>query len=238
VDQAAVGRAFESLTTYDHGSSRGALMPIDDAVVAAVGDAGARKALEQRLAAVLRAKVSPLAKQYVCSKLGLIGSADSVPALAELLAEGDVAHAARSALESIPCPEAIQALRDSLPKLAGLQKVGIVDSLGARRDAQSVLALTALLEDPDRQVASAALAALGNIGTPEAAQALQGFLPKAPEVIRLGVADALLACAERLLADGKKAEALAIYKALADPRQPKPIRVAASRGILVVSQKP
>jgi hypothetical protein len=48
--------------------------------------------------------------------------------------------------------------------------------------------------------------------------------------VRLAVADALLACAERLLADGKKAEALAVYRTLANPQQPSHVRSAAERG--------
>ncbi len=230
-----VDKAFESLKTYNEGSSRGAMVPIDDTVIAAIGDAAARKAIEQRLATVLREKISPLAKQYVCSKLGLIGSADCVPVVAEVLADGELSHAARSALEAMPCAEALRALRDSLPQLTGLQKVGVIDSLGARRDAQSVPALIALLQDVDAQVASAASAALGHIGTIEAAQALQQFQPKAPEPIRLAVADALLTCAERLLSAGKKIESLAIYKALSNPQQPKQVRVAASRGLLAAA---
>jgi hypothetical protein len=166
-DQAAVGRAFETLGAYDHGSSRASLMPLDEAVVASLGDAAARKDLEQRLAGVLSRKVSPVAKQYVCAKLRLIGSAESVPALAGLLADRDLAHAARGALESMPCPEALQSLRDALPKLSGLQKVGLINSLAVRRDTESVPALVALLKDPDAQVAAAAAAALDHIGTPE-----------------------------------------------------------------------
>jgi HEAT repeat protein len=201
-------------------------MPVDDAVVASLGDAAARKDLEHRLAGLLHAKVSAVAKEYVCGKLRLIGSAGSVPALAGLLADKDLAHAARSALEAIPCPEAIQAIRDSLSKLAGLQKVGAIQSLGARRNVQSVAALAGLLGNQDRQVAAAAAAALGEIGTVEAAEALRKSGPNAP-----AVADALLACAERLSADGKKAESQAIYAALDVPQQPKHVRWAAGRGV-------
>jgi HEAT repeat protein len=208
--------------SYNSGSGRAALLPIDDAVVASLGDAAARKDLAQRLAAVLSAEVSAVAKEYACSKLRLIGSVESVPALAALLGDKDLAHAARDALEAMPYPEAVQAIREALPKLAGLQKVGAIQSLGTRRDVQSVAALAGLLADQDRQVASGAAAALGEIGTLEAADALRKAAPAA--------ADALLACAERLAADGRQAEAKAIYAALDVPEQPKHVRWAASRG--------
>jgi len=237
VNTAAVSKAFAALQTYDRGSSRASLMPIDDVVVASFDDAVVRKDLERRLAAVLAAKVSLVAKEYVCSKLGLIGSSESVLALAEFLADRDLAQAVQSALESMPCPEAAQAIRDRLPKLGGLEKVGAINCLAVRRDAQSISLLATLLADPDNQVRLAALAALGNIGTMEAAQALQTFQPNAADSITLAVADALLACAEQLLSAGKKAESLAIYKSLADSPQPKRIRLAANRGLLT-AQKP
>jgi hypothetical protein len=236
VNPAAVDKAFEALNTYDCGSARASLVPVDDAVRSSLGDAAARQGLERRLAAALATKASPVAKEYVCAKLGLMGAAGAVPALAALLSEPALSHAARSALEAMPCPEAVEALRNSLPKLGGLLKVGVINSLGARQDARSVPALAALLKDADTQVAAAAAAALGAVGTLEAAKALRAFQPKAPEAMRLVVADACLACAERLLANGKKAPAQAFYQALATAEQPKHIQLAAKRG-LALTQK-
>ena len=71
-------------------------------------------------------------------------------------------------------PEAAQALRDALPKLDGALKIGVIGSLGVRRDAASVPALAALLGDADAAIAAAAACALGDIGTPDAAKALTG----------------------------------------------------------------
>jgi len=236
-DQAAIDQAFEALKAYGHGSSRGPLMPIDDAVRTPVGQAAARRELERRLLAALKGRVSPVAKEYVCAKLGLIGSAASVSTLAELLTDNELADAARSALEALPGPEALKALRDSLPKLVGRQKAGVINSLGIRRDARGVAVLASLLPDSDNAIAGAAAAALGNIGTVKAARSLLRFQPKAPGAIRLLLADACLACAERLMTDGNKAEALAVYKALTDSDQPKQVRQAASHGLSLAAPK-
>ena len=46
-DSAAVEKALETLKTYDWGSDREALKPIDQAIIATHGDAVARKALEK-----------------------------------------------------------------------------------------------------------------------------------------------------------------------------------------------
>jgi len=228
-DGAAVDKAFEALKTYDYGASRASLIPIDDAVVACLGDAGAQRVLERKLAEVLKTDVSRVAGEYVCRKLILIGSAQSVPVLAALLADEDLSHWARSTLEHIPGPEAVRALRESLPRLSGLQKTGVVISLGMRRDGKSVSALATLLKDANTQIAGAAATALGNIGTAEAAKVLLKSQPNAP--------DACLACAERLASMGKKTVALAIYEALARSAQPEHVRLAARRGISMVVGK-
>jgi HEAT repeat protein len=237
VDKAAVDAAFEALKTYDWGTDRKPLIPLDEAVIATHGDAAARKELETRLAAVLKSGASRAAKDYACRKLTIIGTAESVPALAALLPDKDLSHMARYALERIPAPDAAAAMREALPKVSGAVKAGVAGSLGVRRDAASVSALAAALADSDAVVASAAACALGNIGTAEAAKALGDFAKKAPAAVKTAVADGLLVCAERLLAGGNKAEALAIYKSLAGEDQPKHVRLAATRGLLAVAGK-
>jgi len=237
VDPAAVDKAFDALKTLDWGMDLKPLAAIDDAIPATYGDAAARKELATRLAAVLGTGAPRAAKDYVCRKLRVIGSAESVPALAALLTDKDLSHMARYALERIPAPEAAQAMRDALPKLSGALKIGAVGSLGVRRDAASVAAIAPLLDDADPAMASAAACALGNIGSPEAAAALRGAAKTAPPAVKPAVADAALACAERLLADGRKAEAIAVYKSLTGEDQPKQVRLAATRGLLSAAGK-
>ena len=237
VDSAAVDKAFEALKTYDWGTDRKTLSPIDEAVVATRGDAAARKDLETRLVAVLTSGASRSAKDYVCRTLKTIGTAESVPALAALLPGKDLSHMARYALERIPAPEAAAAMRDALPKLSGTLKVGVIGSLGVRRDAASVAALAGLLGDADKSIASEAAHALGTIGNLEAGKTLGEWAKKAPEGVKPAVVDACLVCAEQLLADGKKAEAIVLYKSLSGEDQPKHVRLAARRGLLAAAGK-
>lgn len=237
VDPAALDKAFETLKTYDWGKDRSTLQALDDAVAAAHNDAAAKKALETRLVAVLKSDAPRAAKDAVCRQLSLIASADAVPALAELLTNQELSQMGRYALERIPDAAAVAALRGALPKTEGLLKVGVINSLGVRRDAESTAALTGLLENQDQQVAAAAVAALGAIGTPESAKALDEFHKKVPDKLKLALADARLCCAERLLAAGKKVEAMAIYNSLKGEDQPKHVRLAAVRGLLAVTGK-
>jgi HEAT repeat protein len=225
----ALDKAFDTLKTYDWGDDRAALKAIDDAVAASRKDQAAQKQLETRLAAVLESDVSRAAKDFVCRKLSLIGSTQCVPTVAALLTDEKLSHMGRYALERIPDAAAVAAMRDALPKVKGKLKVGVINSLGVRRDAKSTDALVALLDAKDKQVAAAAAAALGAIGTPESAKALKDF--EAPDELSLAVADAQLACAEQLLEDGKKVEATAIYKSLTKSEH-KHVQVAARRGML------
>ena len=225
----ALDEAFAALESYEYGGSRAALLPIDEAVREKRQNAEERKALEARLCAALEKDISPIAKRYVCRKLELIGSAEAVPALAYLLDDEDVSVLARSALERIPGPEVSRALRRGLRDVDGPLKVGVIQSLGARRDPRSVRALAGLLRADDVAVAGVAAEALGRIGTVRAGRALCEFLPEAPERTVLVVADACLVCAERLSARGRTEDARAIYEALAGSSLPKHVKVAASK---------
>ena len=237
VDSAAVDEAFEALKTYDWGTDRDTLNPIDEAVIATQGDAAARKELETRLLDRLKGGVFRSAQDYVLRTLKTIGTAESVPALAGMLSDEDLSHMARYALERIPAPEAAAAMRNALPKLSGSLKVGVIGSLGVRRDAASVVALAGSLGDNDTAVASAAAHALGTIGNQEAGKALSAWVKKVPEGMKPAIADACLVCSEGLLADGKKAEAILVYESLNSEDQPKHVRLAATRGLLAAAGK-
>jgi HEAT repeat protein len=236
-DSGAVDKALETLKTYDWGADRNALNPIDEAVVAAQGDAAALKPLEKSLVDILAGGISRSAQDYVCRKLRVIGTGRSVDALAALLPTEETSHIARYALERIPDEKATTSMRDALPKVSSKLKPGIIGSLGVRRDKKSIKAISKLLGDSDDNVAKAAAQSLGLIGTSAAARELSKFAGKASANMKLPAADACLACAEQLLADGKKAEAVALYEKLKGNDQPSRIRAAAVKGILTAATK-
>jgi len=232
-DPATLDEACAALAAYDWGTDPTPLEVIDAAVVAAGSDSGVRTAVEARLIAILAPETSRAAKEYACRKLCLIGTAASVPALAALLVDPDSSHMARFALERIAAPEAAAALRAGLGVVTGDLRIGMMSSLGARRDAESVPLLAALLggEPP---VALAAAQALGLIASPAAAAALAKV--DASGRMAAATADARLACAEALLAADQRTEARAIYEALAAAASGRPdaraVFLAATRGIL------
>ena len=134
---------------------------------------------EQNLIAVLKSDAPAGEKAITCKRLAIYGSKEAVPALAPLLADKDLASWARIALEAIPDSSAEEALREAMGKVQGKLLVGVINSLGVKRDSKAVRALIGKLKDADLEVAGAAGEALGRIGGSEAAKALEQALNRA-----------------------------------------------------------
>ena len=191
-------------------------------------------AQEAELLAVLRSDATIQEKSTACRELARIATHEAVPTLAALLGDEKLSHMARYALETIPDPSVDAALRDALGKVQGRPQLGVIGSLGARRDGQAVPALAALLTGADGETVQAAARALGCIGTPEAAAALQQVLPGAAGRNQTAICEGLFRCAEALAHAGQAAAAQAIYddvRAVADA--PAQVRVAALRGAIL-----
>lgn len=193
---------------------------------------------EKELLAVLRSDAPEAEKATTCKLLAIHGSSKSVPDLAKLLPDAQLSSWARIALEAIPGTEADEALREAADTLQGLLLVGTINSIGVRRDAAAVDALTERLQDQDAEVASAAAVALGRIGNAPATRSLRAALAAAPVQVRSAVAEGCVLCAERLHAAGKSVEAADIYDEVRKADVPKQRIIEGTRGaILARSQK-
>ncbi|MEI7954748.1 MAG: HEAT repeat domain-containing protein [Verrucomicrobiota bacterium] len=222
-------KAFDALKTYDWGMEPNIVKPIEDAIVATHTDAAARKELETRLIAALKAEAPRAAKDVICRALKTIGTAAAVPALEPLLGDEKLSHMARYALERIPGPEAAKALTDALSKGTPKVKSGVIGSLGARGEASSLVPLTGLLGDSDAGVAAAAATALGDLGSIEAAKAL--VMSKPVPATKAAVGAAALLCAQRLVKAGNKPAAKITYEKLLASTPSKVVKDAATLGL-------
>src|SRR5213076_187163 len=101
----------------------------------------------------------------------------------------------RIPLEAIPGKEADEALRKATESLQGRLLVGVINSIGVRRDSGAVDLLSGRLEDKDAEVASAAAVALGRVGNAAAAEALRRALTGASASVRSAVAEGCVLCA-------------------------------------------
>ncbi len=166
---------------------------------------------EKELLAILRSEAPAAEKAIACKNLAIYGSNESVADLAKLLPDEQLSSWARIALESIPGPEADAALRTATESLQGRLLVGMINSIGVRRDAGSVDALAPRLQDKDIEVVAATAIALGRIGNEAATESLRKSLAAAPVETRSSIAEGCVLCAERLHSEGKSADAVAIY---------------------------
>jgi hypothetical protein len=109
---------------------------------------------------------SVYAKAKACMRLAVVGDRSAVAALAPLLTDAQLSLYARFALEPLPDPAADDALRAALGKVAGNLLVGVINSIGLRKDAKALVALEKLRHDHDTEVILAADAALARIRPP------------------------------------------------------------------------
>lgn len=190
---------------------------------------------ERNAVKVLESASSEIEKEAACRQLKRIGTAKSVPALASLLTDEPLAQWALSALETMPCPEAGQALVAGLYTTVAKTRAGIAHALGQRRDRRALPALVKLLTDPEVMVARTAAHAIGKIGGGDAIDALGKAKATVPASVRPAVIDALLACADRLLADSDAKGAAAIYRRMYESKEADHVRVAGYRGMVLSS---
>ena len=192
---------------------------------------------EEKLIAIMQSGASQAEKAITCKKLAIHGSKAAVPTLAPLLLDEKLTSWARIALEAIPAPEADAALIGVLDQAQGRTLIGVINSIGVRRSSRAVDPLAAKLKAKDAAVASAAAVALGRIGGEEALKPLQGALTSAPPNVRSAVAEGCILAAERLAANGKLQEAVAIYDAVRKADVPQSRILEATRGAIVARKE-
>lgn len=109
-------------------------------------------------------------RAFLCQMLALVGSAQSVPALAALLKEARFVESARYALEAIPGPEASAALREGLGVVAGPARAGLIGSIAVRGDTTARYLLASIKGNPSEPavVREAATRALEHLATARA----------------------------------------------------------------------
>lgn len=164
-------------------------------------------------------------KARVCDRLAVVGGAKSVPVLASYLADPQMSVRARTALENIPDAGAGDALIKALGKLKGSLLLGVITSLGARKETDAVPQLCSMVESSDSAVGMACISALGQIANGEAVAKLRALMEKADENYRVAAAHASLAAAASLNGD----DHAGLLKAVASAKVPEHIQKVAAK---------
>lgn len=167
-------------------------------------------------------------KAIACKKLSIAGGREAVQPMAALLSHPQLACYARFGMEPNPDPSVDDAFRAALPKLKGRLQVGVIHSIGFRKDPKALNALSKLISDSDPEVAGAAAASVGMIGGLQAGKVLQAALKSTKPPVSPVVARACLLCAEGLTTTNR-VRALELYTELSANSMPEPVRLAALR---------
>jgi len=173
-----------------------------------------RRLAAATLVALLEAEATPPAvKAGVVERLGAIGRAEAVPALARRLADRELREASRRALERNPSAEASRALRQGLATRDAGFRAALAQALGARRDAASVPLLVPLVDSPDEALRLAAVEALARIGDPTAIPALRAAMARrrVSPGARRRVGAAYVALAAAVATRGERRAAVQMY---------------------------
>ena len=156
--------ALQEIVNYKFGDSRKKLTKITDLVMASYGYPSVRLLLEKQFAQILSSDATFLCKEFICRQLYIVGTDVSVPVLANMLTDEKTSDMARYALENNPSSMVGKAFLDALKTTQGKTLIGMINSLGKRRDGMSVEALKNLSTSSDIEVSAAAAAALKKIG--------------------------------------------------------------------------
>jgi HEAT repeat protein/type 1 glutamine amidotransferase len=222
------------IATYEVGQSRDPVAQLNRFVGESLESPALLGEIEARLIRFLQSGATAAGKNVAFRELSLVAGPASVPVLAGLLAREETAEMARYALARIPGPAADEALRKALGETSGKVRIGIINSLGQRGDAQSVPQLRALALSSDSAIAGAAVGALGGIASRPALEALAAARGKLSGPARQRASEAYLECAGRLAAGGDKGAALKVYQQLIARAEPEMVRVAALSGLAAV----
>jgi HEAT repeat protein len=168
------------------------------------------------------------ARVWIVRQIEYIGAAESVAALTTLLQgqDAELKECGRRALEKNPAQSSTESLRAALKQGEDANwKIGLIQSLGERGDAESVSLIAPSVAQPETSFAAAS--ALGKIATEQAVNELWAAFDKNTA----DAANALVAAANRLVARGESKRATTIYSKLYTTPGNAPLRAAALIGL-------
>ena len=173
-----------------------------------------RKAMSTAITSKLAEEGTAPVRVILLRALELVGKGEAVPPLAKLISPGNdpaIREGARRALEANPHVNAKKELRLALQHADGALRVGIIHSLGVRRDFLATADLISAAEDKDSAVKLAALDALAEIGDVSAVPVLEQALGDLKGLELASTQRAYLRLADSLVRNGERGQARRIY---------------------------
>ncbi len=233
---ADLDKQLSALKNYQYGQVLTEVQQLTEYVISVSGDPQQAAKAEKTFISFLESNPSLDAKQLVCRQLRVIGSGACVPVVSKMLMDEKTSDMARYALEANMDPAAEKALLLALDSSKGKNKIGMIKSLKARRSAASIASLSGLILDQDKDVAYAAIEALGEIGGAQSLSALNEAMKKTTGQDREQVMLAMIQCADRMAAGNDRDPALGVYRQLIESQYPANVRMAAYMGLAAIAQ--
>ena len=225
-------QVMAQVAKWEFDQDREPLRTMSELIAKAHSSAAETRDIEKRFIGLLQSDATLGSKDFVCKELSVMGSEASVPVLSGLLLTPKTAEVALYALERIPGQAADQALQLKLPTISEVKiRIGIVNTLGRRRDSDSVAVLRPLAFGKEQATAGPALFALAEIADSSAIQALAEAQKKTVDALRVTAAEAYLKAGDRLFDRGDGPGAVRIYKELYGASEPATVRAQALRGL-------
>ncbi|MGE5297075.1 MAG: HEAT repeat domain-containing protein [Solirubrobacterales bacterium] len=156
-------------------------------------------------------------RHWIVFQLERIGKGESVPCLTKLMSDPDehLRDYARRALEKNPDSAATDALLKTLADAKDAKwKIGVINALGTRRAATAIEPLTSTLGDSDPKVAAAAVTALSNIGSQDAATGLARVFNMPVSALYMKASQGMIDIAQEMLRQNSVAAAAEVYTVL------------------------
>ena len=197
------------------------------------GADGERVELCQQIIRRLSPETPRRARVWMIRQLERVGHDECVAALAALLGDPDalIRETARRALQHNPSASVRRVLEQALEQADSSEwRIALINALAAQREAASVGVLREWAGRPERGVAAAAIAALGDIGGEQAVEALYALWHEDNPVVRNQATAALLRIGEQLVEAGDREMAAQLFDDLYTHCDYEPTRLAALRG--------
>lgn len=227
---------LDELRDYEEGTNDQIILQLQRYIFTNRNSPDSRTSCEKELITFLKSNATATAKMAVCRQLQTVGSKLAVPVLRKLLLKGGTSDTARYALEKIPGDAAQKAFIDSLAETQVAVKLGIISSLGNRKDTSALPVLKEYLYGSDKILAESAATAIGQISSIKSAEILSQALKDLKGDLRIKAAFSLLLCTDQLLERKVQIQSLyKFYRVLMTDGIPLPIQQAAVKGKILTT---
>jgi HEAT repeat protein len=174
--QVSFGDVWEDIAGYEYGDDPNPCEQAEKLLQETPIDEYGR--IEKKLIVVAGSKDATQAgKAVACRFLQQVGTRRCIPAVSGLLRDEILSDYARLVLERLKSEEADRAMRDALKTAPDKAKIGILASLGERRDRKTIEPAAKLAHSSNPALAKAAIRVIGKLGGEDAAVCLSTMKP-------------------------------------------------------------